>query len=283
MKEKRNSPFGVHLQWFGDADPQGQAMDTPVEPDGQGGEPTEPYFSVDVPGDSGNEILNFASPDELKQAFRENYMRHSTFTKRRMEDAEVRKSLDTDKQTYAQLLSDLNRQREEFNKKKEQYDNWDSALKNNPKLFNQLQNLRNQPLDGNDIVSVVKNVINEELGGTMKELTDFRREQQLSQERKAAYEKVRKMYPDFDGNAVDKVYDELAAGDISTLVEALYHAHKGRSIDPMKIKEKLTDDLTKKQGASLPSSQGSKPPSGERKVPGSIDEALEKLASNNYE
>jgi hypothetical protein len=276
MEELQNSPFGIHLQWFAENDNQGQAADSPVA-DGQAGTEPEPFWSVTVPGEKGDEVLRFATEDDIAKAFRESYMRRSDYSKKTAETSELRKAADSDKQLYAQMLADLNKRKAELEEKEKKYTGYEKQLQMNPALRRELEKLKGQPHSGEDIQEMIEQIVESKYGSTIEEINNWKRENQLTEEKKKAYEACRQEFEDFDPNAVDSYYQELANGDINSLVKALYYAQKGKSIDPVKMQQQLVDNIQKKQDAKLPSTEGSQASGTKKKVPGSIDEALQAL------
>lgn len=277
MKKMQNSPWeGIHLQWFGKDDSTGQVVDDPAN-SGQVGEEQEPFLSLSVPGENVDEVLNFKNKEEVAKAFIENRMRRSNYSKKTAETAELRKAADADKQMYAQMLADTNRRKAELDKQAEKYNNYEQQLQMNPALRRELAKLKGQPHSGEDIRDMIKSYVEEQYGSTIEEINNWKRDQMMADQKTQTYNSLKKEFEDFDGNAVDSVYEKLASGDVVDLVRMLYYANKGMSIDPMQVKQQVVDGIQKKQNAKLPSAEGSSSSVPDKKVPGSIEEAYEAL------
>jgi len=279
IKELQTGPLDhVHLQWFAEGDDPGQVVNGPVI-DGQAGnvEP-EPFFSVSIPGENGQEeVLKFQNQEEVARAFKEHALRRSDYSKKTAEVAQMRKAVDADKQLYAQMLADYNKRKADLDKQAERYSTYEEKLRLNPALRKQLEQTLNQPHSGEDIQSIIKDVIEAQYGPTIQEMSDWKREKQLEEEKRLAYDACKQEFEDFDPAAVDSVYQELASGDIKSLVRALYFAHKGKNINPEQMKQAVVEGIKKKQGAGLPSTDGSSASLPKGKTPGSMEEALEAL------
>jgi hypothetical protein len=155
---------------------------------------------------------------------------------------------------------------------KEEMATYDKIIRQNPKLYPMLKQLRDQGANTTD-QAAIKRLIDQEYGDKFKKIEQWESDNYAKAQQEEAFNKMALMYEDFDRDSVQKRYDELLkANSIDALMEELHYAHKGRSHDPVGEQREFTQKLQKKQAGKLVSSEGSKA-GGKPKAFRSIDEA----------
>jgi hypothetical protein len=269
----------VNLQWFagedGLVDLEGQGEPAPAE-GGQG----EPVATAKIPSakQSVSESYFYKHPEtgdafktkeELNKAWKQSYMMRSDYSKKTADLSGQKKQHEQDRQT---LEKERREWQEQMKRDKEEMATYDKIIRQNPKLYPYLKQLRDQGNSGFD-QSAIEKLIDQKYGDKFKKIEQWENENYAKTQQEEAFNKMALMYEDFDKDSVQKSYDELlSANSIDALMEILHYAHKGRSYDPVGEQREFTQKLQKKQAGKLVSSEGSKA-GGKPKAFRSIDEA----------
>lgn len=234
-------------------------------------EPESYFFSTKLPGDDGEEGLNFKDQDELSQWIKDNHLRRSDYTKKTQEVAESRRAFLTEKELFAQQLRD-------FEDKKKGYsihDEMNEFLTQNPDVFNELkQRLEERKrlgLTGQVPMESIEKMMEERFGPDIQAFKDWQRERKTAEQRESALGPLKEKYEDFDEKLIDEEFNKLKqAGDLGTLYEILYHSLKGRNANPAKAEEDVLAKIEKNKKAGILPAKGGKVGTPTKEV-GSID------------
>lgn len=247
------TPFdGMHLQWFADGGGQGVI---PEEPSGQGDEPPEEYFyEFETP--DGEEVHKFSSPDDVGNFMREHFLRHSDYTRKTQEVAEQRRQQELLREQFENDRKQFHSQRDEWNSRSEQLKKYDDFLKKNPHVEQKLKEQLGELTD-DDLERKMETLFQQKYGKELEAMKARERQEQLRQQREAAEKNLAGKYKDFNVDVVNKAYEALQQGDLTTLMEVLYFSEIGRKSIP-ELEQKILEDQAKKKQAGLITSSGAK-------------------------
>lgn len=201
---------------------------------------SEPFFSYK--GDDGKETV-YKTKDELSKAYKDSMFMRKDYTQKTQSLAEERKKWETEKEQHFRWYDQTQRQAEEYKK-------YDAFLKSRPDVFRQLQKAMQQGASPDAVQEVLEQKMDEKYGKEINEMKTWRAEQEARSRRDQTFSAMKEKFEDFDEEAVSQALSELASGDLSTLVEQIYYANKGR-MSPMQIEKKIVNNLQKKQSARM--------------------------------
>jgi hypothetical protein len=228
-----------------DIAPEGQsALESPDTGIGNTAKEQEPFLKID-------DSTFFNTPDEAVKAFREGTMRHSEHKKAMTELEERRRAHENEKTLWL-------RQQSEWDEKTKFYKDVDEFFKANPRAYAEVKKLVGQGASRSDIGEMINQMFEEKVGPKLSKIEEFEKQENAKAERARHFAELKKKYPDFDEEAVSKSYDQLMSPEstLGTLYEHLYHANRGRSIDPTQIQKETIDGLEKKSKSGFPSAKG---------------------------
>jgi hypothetical protein len=256
---------GMHLRWFGDPEPPEQPADTGVSDTAPAG---EPFFRLD-------DKTAFNTPDELKKAFTEGTMRHSEYKSKMQEYQDNFRKLENDRAAHFRQVAEYDRKRKEWDK----YEQLDKIMKSNPAAARQMMQLVQGTPQGEDLFEAMEQRVEEKYGPKFKMLEEEEKKRRAQEEMERTYGELVKKFPDADRTVLQKEFDTLMSPESSmmTLLEYIYHAVKGRGIDPAKIEEELVENHEKKQKASIPSARGASSPQNGHPDNETIEEVRERV------
>jgi hypothetical protein len=193
----------------------------------------------------------FKTPDELNEYLKTGTMRQKDYTQKTMSLAEERKAHENAKSLWL-------RQQAEMDEKVKFYKDVDEFFKANPRAYAEVKKLVGQGASRSDIGEMINQMFEEKVGPKLSKIEEFEKQENAKAERARHFAELKKKYPDFDEEAVSKSYDQLMSPEstLGTLYEHLYHANRGRSIDPTQIQKETIDDLEKKSKSGFPSAKG---------------------------
>lgn len=277
----------VHLQWFADdlVEIEGQGEPAPVD-DGQGKSPAataakaapskaESYFFDDP--DSGE---SFKTREDLAKAWKQSYLRREDYSRKTADVAAQRKQHETERAAFEKLRKDFD---EEMRQRRGEFEKYDKFIRGNPRVYQLLQKemQSGSGQQGFDKESMDK-YFEEKYGADIQAIRNQRQKEAADTLAKEAFAEMKLMYDDFDEGPIQAAYDKLLQdNNIKSLMEVLYYAEKGRSINKLDVERDITRKLEKKKEGGLTPPQGSKP-SGGTKVHRNLNEAAA-MAKKNWD
>lgn len=234
----------------------GQAVPAPVEGPGQA-----VSWSPITLGDQ-----TFNTREDLEKAWKDSHFRQDDYTKKSQANAQLRKH-------FEKKLKELEDREKQHGEKVKEYETYDRFLDANPHVKQQLQRLLQQPQSPEVVFQRAESLVNDKTGELEKKLEEFeewKRQQEIEQEKRLAYEKLGQEFPDFSSESIEERIAQLQDANFEALARLVYHAGQGEQ-SPLKVEQQITDKLKQKGGVKTPPPKGS-PPSDEKKFK-SIDEA----------
>jgi vacuolar-type H+-ATPase subunit I/STV1 len=231
-----------------------QAQQAPIS-QGSTSQPGQPFFKVKDP-DGKEQVFN--SPADLEKAWKESHLRQRDYTQKTMTHAQAVKQFQKEKEEhekeYKQILA-----------QKAEYEKYEKAMRTRPDIQKYLSQAVNQPANSQTVYERSTGYVDEktgELSKKLEELEKWKEQQELERQRDGIYKEMKSEDPDFDEASVNEMLEELAPGDMRSLVKILWDAKRGRE-SPAKIEEKLKKNLEEKNGSRM--MPGSGAPGGSRK------------------
>ena len=188
----------------------------------------------------------FATKDELDKAWKERVPK-SVFTQKTQR-------LARDQAEFQRQQQEWERQRKEQEakyKRSAEYEQFDKFINQRPDAYRRWKQEIENGATPNDLRSQIKQEIAQEYGSDLKELKTWRQQQEAEAQRKAVYAQMKTKHKDFDEEAMNKMLDDLADGDLSAFTEALYFSGKGRKA-PGEIAAEIAGNMEEQQAAGLP-------------------------------
>lgn len=231
---------------------QGVVEEAPVQ------EQPQTFFEYEYPekDESGNfkkEV--FRTPDELKKAWRDSYLRQSDYTRKTQEIAKMRAQLEKEQ-------NGLQEQLKAFTDRKSRYDKWDEVLGKRPDVYRQLERMAESPPTAEvayERATGYADQKTEELVKRLEALENQYKQAEEERELMGIFDAMEQKYPDFDRGSVREMLEYLSNGKTEPLVETLHWAGKGRK-GPAEIEQKILRSQEQKKQAGLMPSGGSAPP-----------------------
>lgn len=248
-------------------DDAGQGGDEPPVETPEDGQGTPETFWTSPEG------TNFASPDELAQAWKDGVLMRSDYTQKTQAHAKERKEFERQREDFQR---EYDRFREEQKRKEDEFKQFDRLVRERPDVYNEMKKRLQSPLDGNATAQLVEQMLEEKLGPELKELRQFKEQQETEKELEKVYGELGEKYPDFDKGIVDPVLNELSEGGFASLAELIYHANRGRSMSPAEVERRVAENLEKKKNAGLASGK-SGASTGSSKAYASIEDVANSL------
>lgn len=164
-----------------------------------------PFYTYS--GEDGEQVFN--TPEELSKYIHDGTLRHADYTRKRQEDSKKSKEVEA-------LRSELEKERKAIGEMRSKYDPIDEYLRTpqGQKVYQELQN-RYRGVTHDDVLDQSKYVVDERLNefssGIKKELEElkqWKQQQELDREKRAAVDALKAEFDDFDEDAVQK-YVEL--------------------------------------------------------------------------
>jgi hypothetical protein len=219
----------------------GQESTTPTVPSPQGqAVSSEPFFSVK---DESGKDVHFKSKDELAQAWKTSGMLRSDYTRKTQAHGEERKKFESEREEHQRWYQDQQQRVRE-------YEQLDKFLKSRPDVFQYAKKMMQKGVAPDTMMEMVQKQFDEKYGKELNELKGWRQEQEAQANRTKIMAAMREKYEDFDEEAVSTALAELAQGDLSSLMETLYHSLKGRT-NPLQIEKRVVDNLERKKTARM--------------------------------
>jgi hypothetical protein len=242
----------------------GQAAPAPIPNSNVAVDNAEPFYSYKGP--KGEEA--YKSREELDKFMREHALRQSDYTRKTQEVANYRKQFDQERSKFSE-------EQKAFMEAKKRYDQWDQTLKTRPDIYQQLERLAQSPADPATVFDRSKEYADsktQELAARLEAMEKEREEERTNREMEDVFGKMKTKYQDFDQDQILEWLDTLKDGKTENLIEALYHANKGR-MSPLETEKRMTEKLQKKASAGIVPGKGAAP--GGRPQFKSFDEAAQ--------
>ena len=247
-----------------------QAQEIPAGA-GEIGGSQEPFFGYTFPDGTQK---NWASKEELEKAFRDSYFREKDYYGKTQSLAEMRKQ-------YEKQSADIAKQKEEIDRTRKEYEDFQWMVKNRPDVYEYLQKQSRSPASPDVAYTRAQKYADEQLEELRKEIKDLKDAQlnrELESTRDSVYAAMEKQFPNFDRQRVSDLLDEIGSGDLEKIVRVLYHADSGMR-GAQSADRRVAETTAEKAAAQLTPSGGSG--RAERAVPKDLDEAA-KLAEREY-
>lgn len=187
---------------------------------GQGMTKAEAEHFFEIKDEKGKPY-RFNSADELRDRFKDFGMLRSDYTRKTQELAREREEFQRQRDS---LLTELREQ-------KAQIDKYNSFLKNNPHVMNQLKKAMQQGFTGDAAYQKAQSYADEvksELQKELEELKNWKERREFSEKQERIYSQMTERHPDFDKQAVQQLLNEVDPNDFGSLVELLHFANLGR-------------------------------------------------------
>lgn len=246
--------------------PEGQdALGSPDAGIGNTATEQAPFLKID-------DSTFFNSPDEAIKAFKEGTMRHSEHKKAMSDLENQRRAHENEKSLWF-------RQQADWDDKIKLYKQVDELFKSNPRAFQTVKQMLQQGATGEDIQSIIDKAIEEKVSPKLSEFEEYQKREQAKAERDKHFASLKEKYEDFDEKAVTEEYDRLfmPGTNMGTLMELIYHAVKGKNINPAAIQKNTLDNLARKQKAGIPSTKGATYSGEKKQTEGDMRQLAEKL------
>jgi chromosome segregation ATPase len=197
----------------------------------------EPFFTH---RDSKGKEVHFSNADELRKWLeKDGPMLRSDYTRKT--------------QGLSQKEKEIQQRQQEIEQKQKQYEQFDTFLKNNPRVFQELKQRMSQPASPSDAAEIAKQYAQESVGEVQKqleELNNWRQQQEQERQRAEIMSRMKSKYEDFDEDAINGLMEEVDPDNPESLYELLYHAKRGRET-PAQIERRLAEAQQKKKQASV--------------------------------
>lgn len=181
--------------------------------------PAEPFFAFQyLDGDR----KEFKTRDDLTEGFRKSYLRQREFDRDRAK-------FESERSDIHKEIESLRSEREHERAVSRQMLEYDRILQSDPAVYAQVQEILNR---GN--VSMNGQPAPAQESGSSKEIGELREElNQYKAERdtEAAWAQASSRYGDLDRGAVEEILAQIGDGDAQKMIEVLYHAQKGYSLN----------------------------------------------------
>lgn len=233
--------------------------ENPVE---SGQVPNEgPFYRDTING----QTVEYRTPEELKNAFRDNFMMRADYTRKTQDVAEQRKQIETMEKEFKDREKQLAEKQREF----ERYDRF---VQEHPDAYQYLRERLTAPPDANVAYQRAQGYTDEKMQSLQQELEDFKawREQlEMDQEKQTVYASIAKENPDFNAEMVDAMLNEWGSGGLEALARGAYLAARAKNpVDQQMRAQQTAAD----KAAAKTTSGGGAPPKQERQF-SSFDEA----------
>jgi len=225
------------------------------------------YPEKDESGNFRKEV--FKSPEELKKAWRESYLRQSDYTRKTQDLANMRKELEKHR-------GGLEDQLKAFNERKSRYDKWDEALGKRPDIQRQLEQMAKSAATPDIAYERATGYVDEksqEILERLEALEGRGKQQEEERELLGIFEAMEGKHEDFDRTEVRELLEYLSDGRSEPLVEMLHWASKGRKT-PAELEQKMLRAQQQKRAAGLTPAGGAAPPRSTN-TPKTTEEAKE--------
>lgn len=247
------------------------AMDA-VSNGGGGGEPDgtplngpaqtapQPFFELE---DEKGKKRQFHSQDELRDFLKKGTMMRSDYTRKTQSLSEERKQFDQERN---RMMNEIMEQRERYNK-------YNKFLKENPHVFNEIKKRMQNGTTGDVAVEKARAYVDETKSELQKELEDlksWRKQREFQEQRDRIYERMKQRYPDFSRDSVQSLMEEVDPQNPESLIELMYHAHRGKRMTPDQQARMAQSQQRKQQGRMMP---GGGAPAQSQSQASSLDEA----------
>lgn len=249
--------------------PTEQGVEAPIE-----GQPQAAFFEYEYPekdetGSFRKEVFN--TPEDLKKAWRDSYLRQSDYTRKTQDVAKYRAQMDRDR-------ANLEAQIKAFNDRKGRYDKWDEALGKRPDIQRQLEQMAESMPSPDVAYERATGYTDEKSQEILKRLEAIENRFQRDEEEREllnVFDAMETKYQDFDRGAVRELLEYLQDGKSEPLIEMLHWAHKGRK-GPAEMQQRLAKAQEEKKQAGLMPAGGAPPPES-TSTPKTTEEAREML------
>jgi hypothetical protein len=229
--------------------PQGQAAQAPAGAGQAAGD--QGFYSFQFP--DGKEKVEAKSKEDLDKYFREHYFRNKDYTTKTQTLAQFRKQVEQEREEMKKAKEDLER-------KAREYSDYDWMVKNRPDVYKQLQKFASAPPSPEVGFERAQSYVDEQSEALKKELEDIRAqlaEQELQRQRGELMGRLRTEFPDYpEDSVVDEMLEELGSGELEKVLRTLYFAHKGKQ-NPLQAEKRLAEAQKEKEGIKLMPSAGS--------------------------
>lgn len=235
---------------FDDAATAAVAGDSIPVDNGQSHEELAPpaaFFEIE---DEKGKKYSFANADELKQKFHEFGMLRSDYSRKTEETARERERLQSEKERIQSMLNEVMGH-------KSRYDKYEQFFKSNPHIFRRLQEEMKKGTTGDVAVEKARGYVDERTRQLEEKLQAIERreqERQFIEAKSKLKEQMKKRYPDFDADRIEKLMSEVDPSDMGSLMELMYHAWKGYGMTPEQQARVAEAQRQKQQSRMIPGS-----------------------------
>ena len=188
----------------------------------------------------------YNSPDELHKAWA-NFVPKSEYTKKTQTLAQERAELQRQQRDWE---AERRKQEERF-KRAEEYEMFDKFVNSRPDAYQRWRQEIQQGATANDVRQQLKSDFEAEYGTKLKELEEWRQQQEADAQRQRVFASLKSKYNDFDEASMDELLGTLSEGDPEAIAEALYWSQRGRK-SQTEIAEELVEGRREKSEAGLP-------------------------------
>lgn len=190
--------------------------------------------------------------DEFLKDWKNMGMLRSDYSRKTDEIARIRKE-------HESKVSEWERQRQETESKFKKYNDF---LSKNPHVYKQLEDALKGGLPPEAALDSARSYADEkysELQKRLEELDGWKRSREQEESKRKLYDSFKERYEDFDETATEDLLKVLSEGDSESILELLYHAHKGRSMpSPVEAEKKIVDRIQAKGAARVLPGNGPK-------------------------
>ena len=202
--------------------------------------------------DDGTEHV-FKDTDELNKYLREGTLRHADYTKKTQTAAAERRRMEQQAQSILQRQNDVGSREGKL----KEYDEWLS-----PERIRVIEAMMNAPQAGQPDRESMRRVVDQarsedkdKLDRFDKFMTDYNQEQ----EKAAAFESLKKAYPELDTEVVNQNIKELSKAppgdELRSLMELIWLANVGKQ-SPVAIEQKVVEAQEHKRQLNTPMPKG---------------------------
>ena len=249
------------------------SVEIPEQTEGQ----AEPFMRFEA---QDGEELSFASQEDAIKHFREGTLRHSDYTRKTQEAAEIRKRAEARER-------ELETQMTGFMSTKAKYDKMDEFIRNRPDVARYItdQMRTPSPTAQADTMRGYADSQTQQVRAELKKLQDeIARDKQAKsyeEQKSKIFSNMGKKYQDFSQDEVMKVMKEIEEYNslpsevaLENLAEMIYYANKGRGVPQQEKNQFIAEKLQK---ATVPMGGGIKPNVAKGNIGGDMDEVAHNL------
>ena len=189
---------------------------------------------------------SYGSQDELREAWA-NFIPKSEYTKKTQTLAQERAQFQQQQRAWE---ADRAKQQDRF-KRSEEYEMFDKFVNSRPDAYQRWKKEIEQGATANDVREQLKSDFESQYGAKLKELEDWRQQQEAEAQRQRIFGSLKSKYSDFDETSMNEMLGSLSQGDPEAIAEALYWSQRGRK-SQTEIAEEISEGQRENAEAGLP-------------------------------